>query len=142
MKNIRAKSVCIFRHNGKVLLSEGHDPTKDEYYLMPIGGGIDFGETSEQAARREVLEEIGAEAHAFQLLGVRENLFTFNGSQGHEIVFIYEARFKDARLYDKPEFQGVESNGLRFIARWFSQAQISSHQTNVYPAGIMDMLFR
>ncbi|WEF10561.1 NUDIX domain-containing protein [Pectobacterium actinidiae] len=53
MQKIRAKAVCLFRHNGKILLAEGHDPIKDEHYVLPLGGGIDFGELS-QAAAREV----------------------------------------------------------------------------------------
>ena len=137
---IRAKSVCIFRHNGKVLLSEGYDPAKNEHYLIPVGGGIEFGETSEQAAKREVLEELGAKAHSFQLLGVRENLFTFNRVQGHEIVFIYEAQFDNPALYLEPELRGLESNGVELIARWFTQEQINSGHINIYPTGIESML--
>ena len=58
MKNIRAKSVCVFRHQHKVLLTECFDPAKNQHYLMPIGGGVDFGEKSSDAAIREVREEI------------------------------------------------------------------------------------
>ncbi|MBC6905907.1 hypothetical protein DWB84_10605 [Saccharophagus sp. K07] len=50
MTKIRAKSVCVFRHQNKILLTEGYDPTKNEHYLIPLGGGIEFGETSERAA--------------------------------------------------------------------------------------------
>jgi len=47
MRKIRAKSVCLFRHQGKVLLAEAYDSVKDQHFVMPIGGGIEFGETSE-----------------------------------------------------------------------------------------------
>ncbi|MCV2216601.1 NUDIX hydrolase [Thauera sp. Sel9] len=142
MSAIRAKSVCIFRHHDGVLLTEGYDPAKDEHYLIPIGGGIDFGETSEQAARRETLEEIGAEAHSFKLLGVLENLFSFDGKQGHEIVFVYEARFEDTSFYEAPELQGTESNGSKFMARWFSRDQLRAGNLRIYPSGIENMLLQ
>jgi 8-oxo-dGTP pyrophosphatase MutT (NUDIX family) len=140
MGTIRAKSLCVFRQGGKILLAEGYDEIKNEHFLRPVGGSIDFAETSEQAAKREVLEELGAEAHAFKLLGVSENIFTFNGEQGHEIVFVYEARFKNEALYQEPIFQCIESNGLGFVAKWFNEAQLSSKKIHVYPCGLVDML--
>lgn len=140
MKNIRAKSVCLFRCQERILLAEGFDPATNEHYLMPIGGGIEFGETSEQAAKREVEEEIGAQAHQFRLLGVFENLFSFNGEAGHEVVFVYEAQFTDEQLYHKSEFHGIETNGLEFNVRWFDKALIQSGTINVYPEGIARLL--
>jgi 8-oxo-dGTP pyrophosphatase MutT (NUDIX family) len=137
---IRVKSVCIFRNRDRVLLAEGYDPAKDEHYLIPIGGGINFGETAEQAARREAQEEIGAEAHSFELLGVLENLFSFNGKKGHEIVFVYDAKFVNTNLYDEPELQGHESDGSKFRASWFSLDQLGNGHFCIYPDGIERML--
>ncbi|MCH4246311.1 MAG: NUDIX domain-containing protein [Acinetobacter populi] len=141
MQTIRAKDLCIFRHNNKVLLSEAYDPAKDEHYLRPIGGSIEFGETSQQAIEREVLEEIGTEIHVLGLLEVYENLFTFNGKQGHEIVFMYHAQLKDQSIYDQPQVLGCETDGTQFIAKWFSQAEIYAPQKPVYPIGVDRVLF-
>lgn len=132
--------MCVFRHQNKILLTEGYDPTKDEHYMIPLGGGIEFGETSEQAAIREVLEEVGAETYGLQLLGVLENLFVFDGTPGHEIVFIYEAKFVDENLYQKPELDGFESNGVKINVRWFDQAVLKDNAVKIYPHGIVDLL--
>lgn len=140
MKKIRAKAVCLFRYNGKVLLAEGYDPVKDEHFLMPIGGGVDFGETSEAAAKREVKEEINAVAVELKLLGVSENIFSFNGKQGHEIVFVYEGHFDDDSLYQRDVIHGIESNGDEITLRWFDLTYLQSGQRNVYPDGIKKML--
>lgn len=140
MQHIRAKSVCIFRQEDKILLTEGYDPTKDEHYLIPVGGGIDFGETSAEAARREVMEEIGAEIHSLQLLGVLENIFIFNGTPGHEIVFVYEAGLVDKNLYLRTEIQGIESNGAALKANWFNLTEIKDGILKVYPSGIHTIL--
>lgn len=140
MTNIRAKSVCVFRNQGKVLLAEGFDPAKNEKYLSPVGGGIDFGEKSADAAIREVKEELDTEAHQLQLLGVVENLFIFDGKEGHEIVFIYEAKFKDESIYQKTIISGVESNGHAFEARWYELENINNSKIPVYPNGIVNLL--
>lgn len=140
MKNIRAKSVCVFRHQHKVLLTECFDPAKNQHYLMPIGGGVDFGEKSADAAIREVREEINAEICQLRLLGVIENLFTFNAQAGHEIVFVYEAEFEDQAFYLEPELTVTESDGQVLKARWFDYSHIHSEDINVYPNGIKGML--
>ncbi|MGN7742561.1 NUDIX hydrolase [Pseudomonas sp. 22526] len=140
MQSIRAKSVCVFRQGEHLLLAEGFDPGKNEHYLMPVGGGIHFGETSATAAKREVLEEIGAEVQGIELLGVLENLFVFDGTPGHEIVFIHEARFVDPRFYAATELEGVETSGHRFAVRWVSLQLIRDKRLNVYPQGLLDLL--
>ncbi|GAB2588304.1 hypothetical protein GCM10026986_14470 [Nitrincola alkalisediminis] len=68
------------------MLAESFDPAKNERYLSPVGGGIDFGEKSRDAAIREVKEELGEEVDQLKLLGVIENLFMFNGQEGHSIL--------------------------------------------------------
>lgn len=140
MQTIRAKSVCVFRQGQHILLAEGFDPGKNERYLMPVGGGIDFGETSASAAKREVLEEIGAEIQDIKLLGVLENLFVFDGTPGHEIVFIHEAHFVDRHFYAATELEGVETDGHRFVVRWVSLQLIRDNRLKVYPHGLLDLL--
>ena len=141
MTHIKAKALCIFRHQDQVLLSYGYDPSKDETYLRPIGGGIEFGETSVQAIEREVLEEINQQITKPKLLAVLENLFTFDGQQGHEIVFVYDAEFIDSVLSTAIEIHGCETSGLSYIAQWLSREQIELNQYPVYPTGIEQWLF-
>lgn len=74
---------------GHVLVSEGFDATKNERFHRAIGGGIEFGETAEQALRREFDEELGLTLGHVRLLGVVENLFQFEGRPGHEIVHVF-----------------------------------------------------
>ncbi|MDH0565367.1 NUDIX hydrolase [Acinetobacter courvalinii] len=141
MTVIKTKALCIFRYQDKVLLSQGYDPSKDEIYFRPIGGGIEFGETSRQAVEREVLEEIQLQICKTKLLGVLENLFTFDGQPGHEIVFVYEAEFIDPHIYKQHHIQGCETDGYNYIAQWLSQEQFELDQYPVYPKGIEQWLF-
>ncbi|MBA0167979.1 MULTISPECIES: NUDIX hydrolase [Pectobacterium] len=140
MQKIRAKAVCLFRNNGKILLAEGYDPVKNEHYVLPLGGGVDFGELSQAAAEREVQEEISAATKDFLLLGVSENIFSYNGKPGHEIVFVYEARFQDESLYQQDIIHGIETNGMPIITRWFDIDLLRSGEIKFYPNGIVDMI--
>ena len=103
---------------------------------------IEFGETSVQAIEREVLEEIQQQIAQPKLICVLENLFSFDGQQGHEIVFVYDAEFIDSALYKEAEIQGYETNGFTYIAQWLSREQIEFNQHPVYPKGIEPWLFR
>ncbi|WP_460164643.1 NUDIX domain-containing protein [Pseudomonas sp. S2_F03] len=53
---------------------------------------MEFGETSAQAIVREVQEELGLAITDVRLLGTLENIFTYAGRPGHEIVQVYDAR--------------------------------------------------
>jgi mutator protein MutT len=56
---MRIRAGIILIENDKVALIERHRAGLD-YYVFP-GGGVDEGETPEQAAVREALEELGVE---------------------------------------------------------------------------------
>ncbi|WP_297577520.1 NUDIX hydrolase [uncultured Deefgea sp.] len=134
--HIRTKVRCLIKQQGQFLLAEGYDPTKNQHYLMPLGGSVDFGERSEAAIRREVLEEIGHEIQNLRLLQVIENVFTFDGVAGHEIVFVYQAELNAPLLH----LRGVESNGVEFNLRWLSREEIRKLAWPVFPEGLLEML--
>ncbi len=67
---------------GEVLLVR---QTYMDGWFMP-GGGVKKGETLEQAARREALEEVGAELKNVSLLGAYTNFTEWKSD--HNILFI------------------------------------------------------
>ncbi|RFS35956.1 NUDIX domain-containing protein [Acinetobacter sp. SWAC5] len=142
MSHIRAKVICLFRHQEQVLLAQAYDPTKNEHYLMPIGGGIEFGERAADSIRREVQEEIQQEITQLKYLDVLENIFTFDGKAGHEIVFVYSAVFIDQRMYAQAMIKGIESNGDEYQATWYTQAQLTQLNLPIYSLGIEALLFQ
>ena len=101
MSHIRPLAICIFRHNDEILVSEERDPSKGETFYRPLGGGIEFGEHSVETIHRELMEEIGAEVKALVYLGTLENIFTFNGEPGHEIVQVYDGVLVESGLYEQ-----------------------------------------
>ena len=90
MSQIRPLAICIFSHGNKILVSEERDPAKGEIFYRPLGGGIEFGEHSTDTIHRELIEEIEAKVKDLVYLGTIENIFTFNGIPGHEIVQVYD----------------------------------------------------
>jgi len=62
-------SVCAVTPQGQVLLVQQYRPAVESETLEFVCGHVDPGETPEQAARRELLEETGFEAPTLELLG-------------------------------------------------------------------------
>lgn len=136
---IRPIAICIFRQNGAIFVFEGYDPTKDQTFYRPLGGAIEFGEPGAETVTRELREEIGAEVTDLRYLSTLENIFTYDGQPGHEIVLVYEGRFADEAWYARDRVEGQEDNGLPFQALWkpledFRQGAI------LYPTGLLEML--
>jgi 8-oxo-dGTP pyrophosphatase MutT (NUDIX family) len=105
---IRVIVICVFRHGDRILVFEQFDRAKGTPYYRPLGGGVEFGETTEQALKREIGEEIGEEIAGLKLLTVLESLFTVDGKPGHEIVYVYDGRFTDESAYERDSFTVTE----------------------------------
>src|SRR6185503_2355129 len=99
MKYIRAKSVVVFKYENRFLFTLCTEEITSKIFYIPVGGGVEFGEHSSDAAKREVMEEIGQEIENLQLLDIIENIFTYNAINEHEIVFIYIADLKNKEAY-------------------------------------------
>ncbi|APC18528.1 NUDIX hydrolase [Pseudomonas frederiksbergensis] len=138
-QRIRALALCVFHHDGKILVNEAYDPVKQQTFFRPIGGGIEFGETSAQAVAREVQEELGLPITDVRLLGTLESLFTYAGTPGHEIVQVYDATFVEASVYELPHLNAQESNGAAFIAKWHSCASFTN-ESPLVPDGLYELL--
>ncbi len=140
-KRIRPIVVCLFRHNGRILVEIQPDSVKGDWFCRPLGGAIEFGEDSRTALVREIEEELGAAVENIQLLGVLENLFVYEGQPGHEIVFVYDAAFVDKSLYQQETLQAYEhGNHSHFTAQWQSLAQMKEKNIRLVPEGLLALL--
>jgi 8-oxo-dGTP pyrophosphatase MutT (NUDIX family) len=139
MNRIRAIAICLFRNGNKILVSEGTDPVKNQTFYRPLGGGIEFGERSEETIHREIKEELNEEVTALRYLGTLENIFVFDGNRGHEIVQIYDGRLVNANLYEQTQLAGNEEGAGPFKALWKHFDQFNP-QTPLYPDGLLEML--
>lgn len=135
---IRVMAICVFRHGNKILVTEGVDSVTQSRFARPLGGGVELGERSADAAAREIKEEIGADVTGLRLLGVLENLFVYEGKQRHEIIFVHEGEFVDGALYGREEIEMHEA-GWTTPAVW---REISSfgETCRLVPDGLADLL--
>jgi len=94
-KNPRPGSAVIVLHEGKILLGKRNKVNANNKWVLP-GGGIDWGETSESAAKREAFEETGLEVELEKLVCVKEIIATH--ADYHAIVFFYLAKPKNTDI--------------------------------------------
>ena len=108
-------------------------------FYCPPGGGVEFGERAAEAVRREMLEELGADVADVALLGVLENLFTYESTPGHEIVFVFVARLTDPALEARDELDGIEGD-MPYVACWLPLDHFAPGGPPLYPDGLYALL--
>lgn len=66
---------AIFNDEGKLFITKRGKKAKNERGKWEIpGGGVEFGETFEQAIKREIMEEHGIEIEILELLGICDHI--------------------------------------------------------------------
>lgn len=83
--------VLLLIETPKGFVFESHE---DGYYFA-IGGRMKIGESTIEAAKRELFEEIKRDDIDLHLNGIIENFFVGEGNRCHEINFIYRGIIKD-----------------------------------------------
>jgi len=137
---IRPIAVCVVRRGESILVFEGHDSVKEQTFYRPLGGSIEFGEPGVDAAIREFREEIGVELVNIRYVGTLENIFTYEGHPGHEIVLIYEGDISSPEPYERQVITGLEDGGGQFKVVWKSLADFGPDGDPLYPDGLSELL--
>jgi ADP-ribose pyrophosphatase YjhB (NUDIX family) len=139
--NVTRPCAFVFvRAEDQVLVSEMHHPTEGIFYRPP-GGGIEFQERSEEAARRELLEELDLHLEDLRLLGVREERFSMDDEPYHEIGFVYEAWIALEALHALDGVAIVEDDDDVEIARVVSVTDLRAGRfAPLYPERVLELL--
>ena len=136
-RKIRPLALALIKNGkGQMLLHKAYDAFKKETFYRPLGGGIEFHETGKIAVEREIAEELGLKVMVHKLVETFENIFSYEGKPGHEIVMLYETEFQDSKNYDRTEIDFVESGKVINKAVWRSVEEIRVEGAKLYPAGI------
>ena len=132
---VKAMAVIRRDRDGAQLVSAYSGPDAPPFH-RPLGGHVEFGEYALQTVHREFGEEIGQRLTGVRLLGVLENIFSWQGSTQHEVVFLFTADLADPAAYEIAE-QPIrdEAGGDRVI--WRPPGTVSPP---LYPAGITDLI--
>lgn len=117
--------------DGALLVSEATDPS-GALFQRPLGGHVEFGEYALDTLRREFREEIGQELTDVRLASVLENIFQWDGTSQHEIVFVFAAALADDAAYEISE-QTIRDARGRSRVTWRAPEAASPP---LYPVGV------
>ena len=129
-KEIRPIALGLAIKNNKLLVSEGFDKVKNETFYRCLGGGIEFLEKSEEALKREFLEEINVDITVKDFLGISENIFTYQGKKAHELILFYSIEISDENYQE--EYKVIDDHG-ETIAKWIDIDEFKNKSKILYP---------
>ena len=127
--------VCAFDHHGRLLIQRrsGEKANWPDRWDVSIGGGVDTGETSRQAAEREFLEELGYPLD----LGNRRASVTVNFEGGFDDFFILQVDLDLSTL----TLQREEVSEVRYVTEEEAEALRLEGSFIPYPDGFLKFLF-
>ncbi|MEK7158103.1 MAG: NUDIX domain-containing protein [Patescibacteria group bacterium] len=140
IEEIRIKAMCLFYHEGKILVSRGYDTVKKEHFFRVLGGTVNFFETAEVGVRREIQEELQSGIEQLEFLEVIENLFIYRGGKGHQITFLYTGTLARKALYEQNPIHIVEET-YEFDAEWVPVDDVLINKIPLYPTANYRALF-
>lgn len=131
---VKAMAVIQRQRDGALLVSEDTNPS-GALFQRPLGGHVEFGEYALDTVHREFREEIGQALTDVRLAGVLENIFEWDGTTAHEIVFVFSASLADQSGYEIAE-QVIRDTDRNTRVTWRPPGAASPP---LYPEGIADV---
>lgn len=116
-------SALIEKDGGYLLIKEVLESGK-EYWILP-GGGVEYGETLEEALKREIKEEVNLDIEILKFLHFKEHQrleFDY-----HTIIFFFKVKslhnnliLEDGKVLEAKFFAPKEIKNLRLVdtAKW------------------------
>ncbi len=117
-EKIGIRPAIIVIEDGKVLLVKSKYKD-EEFYLFP-GGGIEFGETIEDAAVRETLEETGVKVKIKDIFHVNEYIYAKDWSKRSVTIFFTAEVIKISKPQtdDEGKIKSVEWIELKELGKY------------------------
>jgi 8-oxo-dGTP diphosphatase len=134
---MRTRAGIVLIKENKVALIERHRAGLD-YYVFP-GGGVDEGETPEQAAIRETMEELGIE------VVIKQKVAEITlGPKSRQIYFLVKHVSGEFGTGTGEEFTDADPNdpdeGL-YVPIWMPIAELP-RRTNIYPVDVSKLVVK
>jgi len=133
---MRTRAGIILIEDDKVALIERHR-AKLDYYVFP-GGGVDEGETPEQGAIRETLEELGDDVE------IKRKVAIIHFDQSTQFYYLVERVGGEFGTGTGEEFTDADPNDPEegiYIPIWMPIDELSQHE-KIYPEGVVKLLLK
>ncbi len=132
----RASRLLVLSPAGRILLLHVAPSFRSPFWVTP-GGGLDDGETLEQAALRELREEVGRDDLPLgPLLWTRTVDFTWEEwlVRQEESTFLVEVDHEFDAITTHPDGEPIVGS------RWFDVESIRALRESVFPEDLADLL--
>jgi ADP-ribose pyrophosphatase YjhB (NUDIX family) len=136
---IRPIAAAVICEADRILVWEDYDPSTGEVVAVPLAGGIEFGETGEQAIARELGEEIGAIPRRIRFLGLIEDIFQWAGKKRHELYLIYQVDLENQEAFEREQLTVTEPDGTSYVARWRPLSEFRG-SARLVPEGLLELV--
>lgn len=129
-QRFRYRAAAVIIEEGAICFMSS--PSEDYHYS--VGGAVQFGETTEEAVLREVIEETGQQYEIDRLVCFHENFFSnsngvLRGLDCHEICLYYLMKPKGKQFQGQIEDETVH---------WIPIQELENHR--VFPTFIPQIL--
>jgi ADP-ribose pyrophosphatase YjhB (NUDIX family) len=137
----RQAALCLFRRGEQFLITDLVDPVTGTAMHRPPGGGLEEGETPEQALHREVMEELGIALKSARFLGAIDHVWYWKGREVHERAWLYLADAADDPRLERGETPLIiEADGDQVQTCW--RRLDAEGLPPLCPAGLAELLAR
>ena len=123
--NFKLRVSGLIIKNNKLLLVD----MDDSGFLCLPGGYVELGETTEEAVKRELLEEVGKKFNISKYLGVVENYFINKYSKKmHEISFYYlMIPIENIDTNDFTIIENDKGHNIKLAFKWIDLKEINNY---------------
>lgn len=135
---IRVRASALIMRDKQLLLVKQKVPVKARPVWLPPGGGIEVGETAEEALVREVAEETGVQIRPLRLRYIHE----FIQDTFHAYEFYYRAEMVGGVLRKGGDPEHAPEEQLISRVAWVPIDQLSDSNFELFPHFLREELAR